>query len=71
MAGTKVSTSGTAGVLLTAASQMPLTIASTGTINVANGNNSSERELRPAATYRKVTGGFRSNWGADFHAGVL
>jgi transposase len=28
-------------------------------------NNGSERELRPIATYRKVTGGFRSNWGAD------
>ena len=25
-------------------------------------NNGSERELRPTATYRKVTGGFRSNW---------
>jgi transposase len=31
-------------------------------------NNSSERELRPTATYRKVTGGFRSNWGADLFA---
>jgi transposase len=31
-------------------------------------NNSSERELRPTATYRKVTGGFRSAWGADFFA---
>jgi len=31
-------------------------------------NNSSERELRPTATYRKVTGGFRSVWGADFFA---
>jgi transposase len=31
-------------------------------------NNSSERELRPTATYRKVTGGFRSKWGADFFA---
>ena len=28
-------------------------------------NNGSERELRPTATYRKVTGGFRSQWGAD------
>jgi hypothetical protein len=26
-------------------------------------NNGSERELRPTATYRKVTGGFRSAWG--------
>ena len=28
-------------------------------------NNSSERELRPTATYRKVTAGFRSGWGKD------
>ena len=33
-------------------------------------NNGSERELRPTATYRKVTGGFRSDWGADLYAGV-
>ena len=33
-------------------------------------NNGSERELRPTATYRKVTGGFRSNWGADLFADV-
>jgi transposase len=33
-------------------------------------NNSSERELRPMATYRKVTGGFRSKWGADLYAGI-
>ena len=33
-------------------------------------NNASERELRPIATYRKVTGGFRSKWGADLFAGV-
>jgi transposase len=33
-------------------------------------NNGSERELRPMATYRKVTGGFRSTWGADFFAAV-
>lgn len=33
-------------------------------------NNGSERELRPTATYRKVTGGFRSPWGADLFAGV-
>ncbi len=31
-------------------------------------NNSSERELRPTATYRKVTGGFRSDWGKDLFA---
>jgi transposase len=33
-------------------------------------NNGSERELRPTATYRKVTGGFRSNWGADLFAAI-
>ena len=33
-------------------------------------NNSSERELRPTATYRKVTGGFRSDWGADLYAAL-
>ena len=33
-------------------------------------NNGSERELRPTATYRKVTGGFRSKWGAELFAGV-
>jgi transposase len=32
-------------------------------------NNGSERELRPTATYRKVTGGFRSDWGKDLFAG--
>jgi transposase len=33
-------------------------------------NNGSERELRPTATYRKVTGGFRSSWGAELFAAV-
>ena len=33
-------------------------------------NNGSERELRPTATYRKVTGGFRSDWGAELFAAV-
>ena len=33
-------------------------------------NNGSERELRPTATYRKLTGGFRSGWGADLFAAV-
>ncbi|MFL5288248.1 MAG: IS66 family transposase [Rhodopila sp.] len=33
-------------------------------------NNASERELRPTATYRKVTGGFRSSCGADLFAAV-
>ncbi len=33
-------------------------------------NNSSERELRPTAIYRKVTGGFRSDWDADLFAAI-
>jgi transposase len=33
-------------------------------------NNGSERELRPTATYRKVTGGSQSQWGADLFAAV-
>ena len=33
-------------------------------------NNGSERELRPTATYRKVTGGFRSAWGAALFAAI-
>jgi transposase len=37
---------------------------------IAADNNGSERELRPTATYRKVTGGFRSGWGAEFFANV-
>jgi transposase len=35
---------------------------------VAPDNNGSERELRPTATYRKVTGGFRSGWGKNLFA---
>lgn len=33
-------------------------------------NNGSERELPPTVTYRKVAGGFRSDWGADLFAGI-
>jgi transposase len=33
-------------------------------------NNGSERELRPTATYRKVTDGFRSEWGASLFAAI-
>ncbi len=36
--------------------------------DVGADNNGSERELRPTATYRKVTGGFRSEWGKDLFA---
>ena len=32
-------------------------------------NNVSEREIRPSVVFRKVTGGFRSEWGAHIHAG--
>src|SRR3954470_6102601 len=33
-------------------------------------NNGSERDLRPLVVYRKVTGGFRSGWGAGPCAAV-
>jgi transposase len=33
-------------------------------------NNACERALRPAVIHRKVTGGFRSQWGADTYAAL-
>jgi transposase len=33
-------------------------------------NNASERDLRPSVTFRKVTGGFRSEWGAKVYADI-
>ena len=33
-------------------------------------NNESERSLRPCATYRKITNGFRSQWGARQYADI-
>lgn len=33
-------------------------------------DDGSERKHRPTVTYRKVTGGFRSTWGADLYAAV-
>lgn len=33
-------------------------------------NNESERLLRPCATYRKITNGFRSQWGATQYADI-
>jgi transposase len=33
-------------------------------------NNGSERDLRPMVVYRKVSGGFRSDWGPDLCAGI-
>jgi transposase len=32
-------------------------------------NNGSEREIRPSVVFRKVTNGFRSDWGPNVHAG--
>lgn len=32
-------------------------------------NNISEREIRPSVVFRKVTNGFRSDWGSQIHAG--
>lgn len=37
--------------------------------NVPATNNVSEREIRPSVVFRKVTNGFRSEWGAQIHAG--
>jgi transposase len=36
--------------------------------NLEATNNGSERALRPCAVYRKITNGFRSEWGATFYA---
>ena len=36
---------------------------------VPSTNNVSEREIRSSVIFRKVTGGFRSDWGARIHAG--
>jgi transposase len=33
-------------------------------------NNESERALRPCVTYRKITNGFRSQWGAIQYADI-
>jgi transposase len=33
-------------------------------------NNSSERQLRPSVIFRKVTNGFRSDWGPNFFSAV-
>jgi transposase len=33
-------------------------------------NNGSERALRPAVTFRKITNGFRSEWGANLYADI-
>jgi transposase len=33
-------------------------------------NNGSERALRPCVTFRKITNGFRSEWGASLYADI-
>jgi transposase len=33
-------------------------------------NNASERDIRPSTIFRKVTNGFRSEWGRDLYAGI-
>jgi transposase len=33
-------------------------------------NNGSERSLRPCVTYRKITNGFRTPWGAELYANI-
>jgi transposase len=33
-------------------------------------NNGSERAIRPCAVYRKITNGFRSEWGAELYADI-
>lgn len=39
--------------------------------NVPSSNNASEQALRNSVIYRKVTGGFRSDWGAAAYANVI
>ncbi|NIV30184.1 MAG: IS66 family transposase [Anaerolineae bacterium] len=39
--------------------------------NVPPTNNASEQALRNSVIYRKVTGGFRTPWGADLYANLL
>jgi len=33
-------------------------------------NNGSERALRPCAVFRKITNGFRTEWGAKLYADI-
>lgn len=39
--------------------------------DVAPTNNASEQALRNSVIYRKVTGGFRSDWGAELYANLI
>ena len=38
--------------------------------DVPSTNNGAERALRPSVIFRKVTNGFRSEWGAEVHASL-
>jgi hypothetical protein len=60
---TKVPTKGAAALAPASSAIPPFRMDSCPEITADN--NGSERELRPTATYRKVTGGFRSEWGAN------
>ena len=42
-----------------------------GRMDVPATNNCAERALRPAVIHRKVTNGFRAQWGADAYAALL
>jgi len=39
--------------------------------DVPSTNNCCERALRPSVIFRKVTGGFRSQWGAQLYAAIV
>ena len=39
--------------------------------DVPSTNNACERALRPSVIFRKVTGGFRSTWGATLYAAAV
>jgi transposase len=38
--------------------------------DLAATNNESERSLRPCVTFRKITNGFRTVWGAELYADI-
>ena len=40
-------------------------------LHVRQPNNGCERALRPSVVFRKVTGGFRSQWDADLYASTV
>ena len=38
--------------------------------DIPSTNNGSERALRPCAVFRKITNGFRTEWGAKLYADI-